>query len=139
MMFGADSAGAAGSTKVLYLRTYGATQTAVGFSFSSTTPPPVGSQLVVTARLLNRIAQFGMPRPLITKTGAGVATVTTPDPFSSLEVHRIDRSSWKATPAKPGVYLLYGFVEDVPAVYIGTSTTPRRVRAENSVRPRIPG
>jgi len=57
--------------------------------------------------------------------------VKTTDPFSSLEVHRIDRSVWGATPERPGVYLLYGFVEGEPAAYIGTSTTNMRDRIRN--------
>jgi len=68
---------------------------------------------------------------LITKTRAGVATVKTTDPFSSLEVHRIDRAAWNATPEQPGIYLLYGFVEGEPAVYIGMSTTSMRDRVRS--------
>ena len=74
---------------------------------------------------------------LITKTGPGLATVTSTDPFSSLEVHRIDRSFWNQTPAKPGVYLLYGLAEGVPAVYVGMSTTSMRDRIRSHhVNPR---
>jgi hypothetical protein len=74
---------------------------------------------------------------LIKKTAPGVATVTTTDPFSSLEVHRIDRSAWTASPAQPGIYLLYGFVEGEPAVYIGMSTTNIRDRVrQHHVTPR---
>lgn len=65
---------------------------------------------------------------LITKTSPGVATVRTTDPFSSLEVHRVDRSAWNSTPPAPGIYLLYGFVEGEPAVYIGMSSTSMRDR-----------
>lgn len=68
---------------------------------------------------------------LIRKTAVGVATVTTTDPFSSLEVHRIDRSAWNATPTEAGIYLLYGFVEGEPAVYIGMSTTSMRDRVRS--------
>jgi hypothetical protein len=68
---------------------------------------------------------------LITKTQTGVATVATTDPFSSLEVHRIDRDAWDATPAKPGIYLLYGFVDGEPAVYVGMSSTNMRDRVRS--------
>jgi hypothetical protein len=65
---------------------------------------------------------------LITKTRTGVAMVKTTDPFSSLEVHRVDRSAWDACPAQAGVYLLYGFVDGEPAAYVGMSTTSMRDR-----------
>jgi len=65
---------------------------------------------------------------LITQTMPGVAKVTSTDPFSSLELYRIDRDAWHATPAAAGIYLLYGFVQDAPAVYIGMSTTSIRDR-----------
>ena len=75
---------------------------------------------------------------LITKAGSGVARVTSTDPFSTLEVHRVDRSVWTSTPELPGVYLLYGFIDSdpatsgtaayVPAAYVGTSTTNMRDR-----------
>lgn len=74
---------------------------------------------------------------LITKTRTGVAKVTTTDPFSSFEVHRIDRSAWREAPEKAGVYLLYGFVEKQEqaglveqelAAYVGMSTTSMRDR-----------
>jgi hypothetical protein len=65
---------------------------------------------------------------LITQTGPGVARVTSTDPFSLLELYRIDREAWHATPTEPGIYLLYGFVENEPVVYIGMSTTSIRDR-----------
>lgn len=65
---------------------------------------------------------------LITRVSPGVAVTTTTDPFSSLEIHRIDRGAWKAAPTSPGVYLLYGFVEGEAAVYVGMSTTSIRDR-----------
>ena len=63
---------------------------------------------------------------LIAKIRAGVATVKPTDPFSSLEIHRINRDAWEATPARPGIYLLYGFVEGEPAVYVGMSSANMR-------------
>lgn len=69
-----------------------------------------------------------MPDLLISKTQPGVATVKSTNPFSSLQVHRIDRDAWNATPAMPGIYLLYGFVEGEPAVYVGMSSTSMRDR-----------
>jgi hypothetical protein len=65
---------------------------------------------------------------LITQTAPGVARVTSTDPFSSLELYRIDRASWHAAPAAPGIYLLYGFVDNEPVVYVGMSTTNIRDR-----------
>lgn len=54
--------------------------------------------------------------------------VTTADPFSQLAVHRIARDQWKETPDSPGVYLLWGVVEEKAALYIGMSTTSMRSR-----------
>jgi hypothetical protein len=68
---------------------------------------------------------------LITKTSPGVAKVTSTDPFSNLELHRVDRTSWQATPETPGVYLLYGLVDENPAAYVGMSTTSMRQRIRN--------
>ena len=65
---------------------------------------------------------------LITKRGPGVAVITPTDPFSTLEIHRIDRSAWQEAPNRPGIYLLYGFVSDEPAAYVGMSTTSIRDR-----------
>lgn len=65
---------------------------------------------------------------LITKRSAGVAVVRSIDPFSSLEIHRVDRSVWQEAPTKPGVYLLYGFVDGNAAAYVGMSTTSIRDR-----------
>jgi len=75
---------------------------------------------------------------LITQTAPGVATVTSTDPFSSLELYRIDREAWHATPAVPGIYLLYGFVDNEPVVYVGMSTPLARVYkgAAEKVAPR---
>jgi hypothetical protein len=74
---------------------------------------------------------------LITKVRTGVATVKSTDPFSSLEVHRINRDAWEATPSQPGIYLLYGFVEGEPAVYVGMSSTSMRDRVRtHHVTPR---
>ncbi|MGH3022931.1 MAG: GIY-YIG nuclease family protein [Gaiellaceae bacterium] len=65
---------------------------------------------------------------LITKRRPGVAVVTATDPFSTLEIHRVDRSVWQEAPTRPGIYLLYGFVDDEPAAYVGMSTTSIRDR-----------
>jgi hypothetical protein len=65
---------------------------------------------------------------LITQTAPGVAMVTSTDPFSSLELYRIDREAWHAAPTEPGIYLLYGFVGNEPVVYVGMSTTSIRDR-----------
>lgn len=65
---------------------------------------------------------------LIKKTRSGVAMVKTTDPFSTLEVHRIDRLAWEATPSQPGIYLLYGFIDGNPSAYVGMSTTNMRDR-----------
>jgi len=69
-----------------------------------------------------------MTELLITKTAPGVAKVTSTDPFSSFEIYRIDRDAWQAAPTEPGIYLLYGFVENEPVVYVGISTTSIRDR-----------
>jgi hypothetical protein len=68
---------------------------------------------------------------LIRKVRPGVAIVTPTDPFSNLEIHRIDRTVWSEAPARPGVYLLYGFVDGDPAAYVGMSTTSIRDRVKN--------
>ena len=60
---------------------------------------------------------------LISRISPGVAIARPTDPFSKLEVHRIDRDRWKESPARSGVYLLYGFVDDSPVAYVGMSTT----------------
>jgi len=79
---------------------------------------------------------------LITRTKTGVATAKTTDPFSSFEVHRIDRAAWSDAPERAGVYLLYGFVEQEQqeqeagsvqqelrlGAYVGMSTTNMRDR-----------
>lgn len=69
-----------------------------------------------------------MGQLLVTQTAPGVAKVTSTDPFSSLELYRIDRASWQAAPPEPGIYLLYGFVDNEPVVYVGMSTTSIRDR-----------
>ena len=74
---------------------------------------------------------------LITRFAPGVSIAKTTDPFSTLEVHRIDRVAWKAAPGTPGIYLLYGFVDGEPAVYVGMSTTSIRDRiASHHVSPK---
>ena len=60
---------------------------------------------------------------LISRISSGVVVARPTDPFSTLEVHRIDRQRWKEAPARPGVYVLYGFVKDSPVAYVGMSTT----------------
>jgi alkylated DNA nucleotide flippase Atl1 len=70
---------------------------------------------------------------LISREGPGVLRATSTDLFSTLIVYRIDRKSWRSTPAVPGVYLLYGFVGEVPAAYVGMSTTSilERIRSHH--------
>jgi hypothetical protein len=68
---------------------------------------------------------------LITKTSPGVAKVTSTDPFSSLEIYRVDRDAWNDAPTVPGIYLLYGFVDGEPVVYVGMSTTSIRDRVRS--------
>ena len=65
---------------------------------------------------------------IITRSGPGVTLVSSADPFSSLVVHRIARDQWKETPAEPGVYVLWGVVQEKAAMYIGMSTTDMRSR-----------
>jgi hypothetical protein len=65
---------------------------------------------------------------IITRSGPGVTLVSSADPFSSLVVHRIARDPWKETPAEPGVYVLWGVVQEKAAMYIGMSTTDMRSR-----------
>jgi hypothetical protein len=60
---------------------------------------------------------------LISRVSSGVVTVTSTDPFSILAVHRIERSVWREAPNESGVYLLYGFINDRPAAYVGMSLT----------------
>lgn len=75
---------------------------------------------------------------LISRLRSGVAAVRSVDPFDTLEIYRIDRSSWQATPDKPGVYLLYGTRPDGKlTVYIGMSTSNMRNRiSRHHVSPR---
>lgn len=66
---------------------------------------------------------------LISAVANGVARVRTVDPFDTLEIYRIDRESWQATPGVAGVYLLHGVTPDSRlTVYIGMSTTNMRNR-----------
>ncbi len=65
---------------------------------------------------------------LITRIAPGVSVARTTDPFSMLEIHRIDRDAWKSAPTAPGIYLLYGFIDGDAAVYVGMSTTSIRDR-----------
>lgn len=69
-----------------------------------------------------------MDNLLIQRVDAGVALVTTQDPFDTLEVHRLDRTAWQGTPQQPGVYLLYGFPDGEPTAYIGVSEADMRAR-----------
>jgi hypothetical protein len=82
--------------------------------------------LDVRGRLARHMTQL-----LITKVALGVVKVTSTDPFSSLELYRIDREAWQASPAEPGIYLLYGFVDNEAVVYIGMSTTNIRDRVRS--------
>jgi hypothetical protein len=72
-----------------------------------------------------------MAQLLITKVASGVVKVTSTDPFSSLELYRIDREAWQASPSEPGIYLFYGFVDNEPVVYVGMSTTSIRDRVRS--------
>ncbi len=65
---------------------------------------------------------------LIKRVGIGVAIASTTDPYSSFEVHRIDRERWRAAPEKPGIYVLYGTLDERPTAYVGISTTNIRSR-----------
>lgn len=65
---------------------------------------------------------------LIKRAGTGVAIARTTDPYSSFEVHRIDRERWDATPEKPGIYVLYGTLNGAPTAYVGMSTANMRAR-----------
>lgn len=74
---------------------------------------------------------------IITRSGPGVTLISSADPFSSLVVHRIAREQWKETPAEPGVYVLWGVVQEKAAMYIGMSTTDMRSRIrQHHVSPR---
>lgn len=72
-----------------------------------------------------------MTQLLITQISPGVAKMTSTDPFSSLALYRIDREAWQSTPAEPGIYLLYGFVDNEPVVYVGMSMTSIRERVRS--------
>jgi len=74
---------------------------------------------------------------LISRMQRGVARVRSVDPFDTLEIHRIDRASWKETPEQAGIYLLYGVTAEAKlTVYIGMSTTSMRARiAKHHVTP----
>jgi hypothetical protein len=65
---------------------------------------------------------------IITRSAPGVFVISSADPFSSLAVHRIARDHWKETPDVPGVYILWGVVDEKAAMYIGMSTTSIRSR-----------
>lgn len=66
---------------------------------------------------------------LIKRISPGVSEVKSVDPFDTLEIHRIERSQWQATPERPGIYLLYGVPADGKlTVYVGMSTTNMRNR-----------
>ena len=65
---------------------------------------------------------------LITRTGTGVAVARSTDPFSTFQVHRIDRERWRATPETSGIYVLYGLLKGEPTAYVGMSTTNMRSR-----------
>lgn len=75
---------------------------------------------------------------LVSRHAAGVALIRSVDPFDTLEIYRIDRERWRATPEKPGIYLLYGTTaEGSLTVYIGMSTVDMRKRiGRHHVNPR---
>lgn len=66
---------------------------------------------------------------LISRRSAGVSQIKSVDPFDTLEIHRIERSHWKATPETPGIYLLYGVGPGGKlTAYIGKSEVNLRAR-----------
>jgi hypothetical protein len=66
---------------------------------------------------------------LISRIALGVAKIRSTDPVDTLEIYRIERSEWTATPDGPGIYLLHGVTGDGKlTVYIGMSTTNMRNR-----------
>lgn len=74
---------------------------------------------------------------LITQVKPGVVVARTTDPFSSFQVHRVERHAWKEAPAEPGIYVLYGFVDGEPVAYVGMSTKSIRDRiSQHHVSPR---
>ena len=75
-----------------------------------------------------------MPDLLIKQVDPGVFLITSSDPFSHLEIYRIDRSVWQRSPNVPGVYLLYGIVNDRAAAYVGMSTTSIQSRIKSHVK-----
>lgn len=52
--------------------------------------------------------EFQLTDLLITRVSPGVSLAKSVGFFDSLEIYRIERSSWKETPQSGGVYLLYG-------------------------------
>jgi hypothetical protein len=66
---------------------------------------------------------------LISRGTPGVSLIRSTDPFNSIEIFRIDRAHWQATPETAGVYLLYGVSDDGKlTVYVGMSITNMRHR-----------
>ena len=66
---------------------------------------------------------------IISRLAPGVARVRSADPFDVLEIHRIERARWAATPERPGIYLLHGISpEGKVIVYLGMSTANMRSR-----------
>jgi len=61
LIVGSAQAGAGGTTQVLKFHQGQQQQTAVGFDINANTPPPVGSQFVITLNLYNAAPQFGKP------------------------------------------------------------------------------
>jgi hypothetical protein len=66
---------------------------------------------------------------LISRERAGVSLIKSTDPFDTLEIHRIERATWRETPESPGIYLLYGTGRDGRlTAYIGKSEVNLRAR-----------
>lgn len=69
---------------------------------------------------------------LISNPAEGVSLITSVDPYDHLEVYRIERDHWQATPQKPGIYLLYGVSDKgLVNIYIGMSRSNIRKRINN--------
>lgn len=74
---------------------------------------------------------------LITQLKPGVVVAKTTDPFSSFQVHRVERHAYREAPAEPGIYVLYGFVDGEPVAYVGMSTKSIRDRiTQHHVNPK---
>jgi hypothetical protein len=88
-----------------------------------------GREPVATDSEERAVRSFRVADLLISRVAPGVARVRSTDPFDVLEIHRIERSQWKAAPDTAGIYLLHGTGSDGKlTVYIGMSRTSIRSR-----------